>query len=194
MENNGAAQEGVDYAYHRDLITESDDLFKQLDELPDWQRRPIRVAGRDCRQQRYTCFYAAHPGVNYRYSGIDNVTSGEMPPAVWEIQRLVEEATGHTYNYCLLNKYQGGRDHICWHSDDERGMCLDVGVASVSLGQERRFDIRRRDNHRVKTSLTLENGSLLWMGPQFQKIFQHQIPPQRRLSGTRINLTFRKIQ
>ena len=56
----------------------------------------------------------------HRHSAATTATlcalSTQSPPSV---QRQVEQATGATFNSCLLNQYRSGDDHMGWHSDNE---------------------------------------------------------------------------
>lgn len=64
-------------------------------------------------------------------------------------------------------------------------------IASLSLGAERRFDMRRRDDRSCKVQLYLGHGSLLVMAGSTQSNWQHSIARTKRPIGERINLTFR---
>jgi len=79
-----------------------------------------------------------------------------------------------------------------WHSDDESELGEHAAIASVSLGAERRFDLRHKGT-KEKISLFLEHGSLLLMRGTTQEHWQHQAPKSLKVAGPRINLTFRKM-
>lgn len=36
------------------------------------------------------------------------------------IQARLEEIAGSKFNSCLLNLYRDGKDHMSWHSDNEK--------------------------------------------------------------------------
>jgi alkylated DNA repair dioxygenase AlkB len=94
----------------------------------------------------------------------------------------------------LLNWYRDGNDSVSWHSDDEPELGADPVIASLSLGQTRRFELRHRQRKDLrKCVLELNHGSLLLMGKGLQRNWQHQIPKQPGLQGERLNLTFRFI-
>lgn len=94
----------------------------------------------------------------------------------------------------LLNLYRDGRDAMGWHSDDEPELGDCPTVASLSLGAERRFDLRRKGSGRIRHSLVLGHGSLLVMGGVTQHHWQHQIARTSKVLEPRLNLTFRLIQ
>lgn len=80
-----------------------------------------------------------------------------------------------------------------WHCDDESELGDKPIIASLSLGGERVFQLRKKSDHHHKTSLELGNGSLLVMSGNTQKDWQHRLSPSKRLTAPRINLSFRKI-
>lgn len=173
-------------------------ICDELAVLPNWERRAIKVCGRDCMQNRKTCFFALHGRLNYRYSGIDNAGAPPFPPVVYRVgDRATEatEATGGNFvpNYCLLNWYADGRQNIGWHADDERDL-VDDRIVSCSFGAARFFDLRRRDDHSAKIRLELPSGSIVVMGRGTQKHYHHQVPTQARIKEPRFNLTFRRVQ
>jgi alkylated DNA repair dioxygenase AlkB len=44
----------------------------------------------------------------------------------------------------LANQYRDGRDSMGWHADDGPELSPDPVIASLSLGAERRFDLRNK--------------------------------------------------
>ena len=167
-------------------------IFNELDALPDWEARSIKVWGRDCRQNRETCFYAKRSGLNYRYSGIDNI-AGAFPTVVSRLCQRVEEELGVKFNFCLLNKYPNGKSTIGWHRDNESDLAPGSVIASCSFGTERFFDFRRYSDHKDKLRVILPHGSVLMMGDGVQVHYEHQIPQQSSVLETRINVTFRNV-
>jgi alkylated DNA repair dioxygenase AlkB len=63
-------------------------------------------------------------------------------------------------------------------------------IASISLGQERKFQMRPHSGGSI-TDFWLEHGSLLLMKPGCQENWIHQLPKTSRALKERINLTFR---
>jgi alkylated DNA repair dioxygenase AlkB len=186
---------------------EADHYYRQLDNLEDWSQRPIILFGRQCQQNRQTLYFG-ETGVNYRYSGINNPGTGEVPDVLREISAKVEkhlvdqgllEENEH-FNYWLGNRYADGNQNIGMHSDDERGL---VGpIVSLSFGASRYFDFRQRisrsdvkDEPQVakKLRLNLESGSLLLMGGETQKNYLHGVPTQKKIKEPRINITLRFV-
>jgi alkylated DNA repair dioxygenase AlkB len=95
------------------------------------------------------------------------------------------------YNAVLCNLYRDGNGSVGLHADDEPEM--GPVIASVSLGAERLFRLRRKDGS-VAFSERLPHGSLLIMAGDTQKNFKHEVPKEPAVTQPRINLTFRRIE
>ena len=80
-----------------------------------------------------------------------------------------------------------------WHSDNEKEIDHEKCIASLSLGIQRDFSIRHINNIDKKI-ISLNDGDLLIMQPEFQKNWHHSIPKRKKVKKSRINLTFRKYK
>ena len=81
---------------------------------------------------------------------------------------------------------------MAWHSDGEKELRENGSIASISLGAERKFSFKhRKTKERIDT--WLEHGSLLEMTSTTQKHWLHRLPPTKKVSEPRINLTFRQM-
>ena len=156
------------------------------------QRTPLNpvIFGKVTPLPRLTAWYGDE-GAGYEYSGIRN------EPLEWtaELARLRDEAgeaAGVSFNSVLLNLYRDGSDSVSWHSDDEPELGQDPTIASVSLGATRRFKLRHKAT-RETVVRDLEDGSLLLMSGNSQRLWEHCITKTRRPVGKRINLTFRVV-
>lgn len=128
----------------------------------------------------------------YRYSG---VTFEPEPwhPLVQKLTAWVNQQLNRQFNCVLLNLYQNGSEHMGWHSDDEPELGVDPDIASLSLGQARRFDLKHKTQlHQL--SITLQDGDLLLMQGPCQQHWLHRVPKQSQASSARLNLTFRYIE
>lgn len=166
-------------------------LERELRDEIAWRREAIPMFGRMVQQPRLLCFMG-DAGVRYRYSGTDHAA---MPwhASVSSMRERLERDTGVRFNSVLLNLYRDGRDSMGWHSDDEPELGDAPVIASVSLGQERRFVLRARNDKSRKHEMTPASGSLIVMRGTLQRDWQHQVPKTARPVGARINLTFRRI-
>ncbi len=171
-----------------DLGLDPDLLFERLKAEIPWEQRSIRIKGRDIPQPRLISW---HGDVGYSYSGI-SMKRNPWTPLLQTIRRSVERITGETFNTVLLNAYRHGRDSIGMHADDEPELGPRPTIASVSLGCERVFDMRRKDRTGRTIRIPLSHGSLLVMAGDTQRNWLHGIAKTDHDTGERINLTFRR--
>ncbi len=169
---------------------QSDLYFNQLQQEITWKQEHISMFGKELLMPRLTAWYGDKA---YTYSGLQNKPQPWLP-VLSDIKAEVEQATGHTYNSVLLNLYQNGQHSMGWHSDDEPELGPEPAIASVSFGAERKFGFRHRYNKALKNVyLTIRHGSLLLMQGPTQHNWHHAVPKTTRVTGSRINLTFRNI-
>ncbi|WP_193211419.1 alpha-ketoglutarate-dependent dioxygenase AlkB family protein [Luteolibacter marinus] len=155
-----------------------------------WRHDEAVMFGKHIVTARKVAWYGDSP-FPYTYSGTTKQAlawSDEMK----ELKSLAEQCSGCRFNSCLLNLYHDGNEGMGWHSDDEKSLVADSGIASLSFGAERRFDFKHKQTGE-KVSVTLENGSLLVMKGTTQTHWLHQIPKSKRITTPRINLTFRRM-
>lgn len=160
-----------------------------------WSQREITLFGRQVMQPRLIAWYGDHEAA-YTYSGL-SLQPLPWHPLLQQIRIRLEEHTGTRFNSVLANAYRNGSDSMGWHSDNERELGAEPVIASLSLGAERTFLVRRRNRRGQGTSnsqrLVPAHGSLLQMKGQCQQVYQHSIPKTRRQVGLRINLTYRLV-
>ena len=155
----------------------------------EWSQKEIVLFGRRVMQPRLTAWYG-DTGVTYRYSGL-TLHPLAWHPVLLEIRERIESFTDQRFNAVLANAYRDGSDSMGWHRDDEAELGRQPVIASVSLGDERRFLVR--ENQGPPSALVLEHGSLLVMKGDFQRRYRHALPKTRRQAGLRINLTYRLV-
>ena len=170
---------------------QADALLPVLHARVAWEIHRIRMFGRWLDSPRLSC-WMGDADAHYRYSGADFLPH-PWAPAVLELREQVQQACDGRFNSVLLNRYRDGRDSMGWHSDDEPELGPTPLIASLSLGAPRRFLLRRRDDPAQKFEYLLGHGDLLLMRGQCQRDYQHALPKTARVSGERINLTFRQI-
>lgn len=135
-------------------------------------------------------------------------------PLIKDIGNLVYEEFGisHSFDYCLVNIYDSGKDGIGWHFDREAG---ETDIMSISLGCTRDFAFRGKyklnnggrakpvelDNGRTiymsdfVTKLPLQSGDVVHMKKGCQNVFKHTLcrtTSKKKIITPRINLTYRK--
>ena len=75
---------------------------------------------------------------------------------------------------------------------NEKELKKDGAIASISFGATRKFCFKHKETQE-KVELTLDNGSLLVMKGTTQSHWLHRLPPSKKITVPRINLTFRTI-
>jgi alkylated DNA repair dioxygenase AlkB len=170
---------------------QSDMLLESLACRIVWNQEKINRFGRTIDLPRLTAWYG-EKGLAYSYSGITHQAVAWTSDLL-EIKNSVESIANTSFNSVLMNRYRDGSDSVSWHSDDERPLGTNPVIASVSLGQTRRFQFKHRQHGQLRESVELAHGSLLLMQGATQHHWLHQIPKTKRPVGERINLTFRMI-
>lgn len=164
-------------------------LIAALEALP-WQQPEIMMFGRKIVIPRRQVWMGdAH--CSYRYSGVTFMPEPWTPP-VLALTQQVNQALSQKFNCVLLNWYADGSQAMGWHSDDEPELGPSPQIASLSLGQPRRFDLQHKHTE-AQLQLLLDDGSLLLMAGDCQQYWQHRLPKQAKATGARFNLTFRYI-
>jgi alkylated DNA repair dioxygenase AlkB len=176
---------------------EATQLFNTLLVKCAWERRRANY-GHDVPRDEA---YYGDPGTHYTYSRRKYQPLPWLPELL-ALRTRVEEATPDAayvnsgvpnvgYNAVLCNLYRDGNGSVGLHADAEPEM--GPVVASVSLGAERLFRLKRRDGT-VVFAERLPHGSLLIMAGDTQKNFRHEVPKEPGVTRPRINLTFRRIE
>ena len=161
---------GAEIYYDKNFLPpeEATVLFNRLREKCAWERRKSSFKYAVPRDEAYY----GDPGTNYTYS------RREYKPLAWlpellPLKTRVEEATPEAayanlglaklgYNAVLCNLYRNGNDSVGLHADAEPEM--GPVIASVSLGAERLFRLKRL-NGSVVLAERLPHGSLfIWPG------------------------------
>jgi alkylated DNA repair dioxygenase AlkB len=160
------------------------DIELQLEERPE-----IIIFGKKCKQQRNVGFFS-NKSIGYKYSK-KMMDSKPLSKCMGELLDIVNKEIGAEFNGILVNKYMDGNDYISAHSDDENTLDS-VGVVSISYGSERIFRIRNKVTKEIVCDELTTHCSILHMGGNFQKLYTHEIPIQRKIKEPRISFTFRK--
>ncbi len=165
-------------------------VMEELDCAVEWQTEFIRMFGKTHEVPRKVAWYG-DAGAVYRYAG---VTHEPRPwfPALEGLRDRAAELAGSPFNSVLLNRYRDGNHHMGWHRDNERELGHHPVIASVSLGAERRFDLRHVTT-KERVSCLLPAGSVLVMDGPLQTMWQHRLPRTTQVAEPRINLTFRCV-
>ena len=170
---------------------ESEELREALQKNIHWTQEPVILMGRKMMQPRLTAWYGDE-GKLYRYTGIT------MHPHAWTkelllIKERIEETSGQRFNSALLNFYRNGNDSVGWHRDNEKSLGVNPVIGSVSFGAARYFQVRHYQQKHIKTKVLLTPGSFLLMKGETQHNWLHSIQKEPKITGGRINITFRTI-
>jgi alkylated DNA repair dioxygenase AlkB len=168
---------------------EADIAFGELMRAHSWEQQTLLMFGKIVDEPRLSSWHS--DGQSYTYSSRAR-TAQPWTPLLHRIRQLCEAQTHHTFNGVLVNYYRDGHDYLGWHSDDELINGSEPLIASISLGAERRFDLRHRETGEL-VSTPLRHGSLLVMSGLSQKCWDHRIPKMPSIVDSRINLTFRRL-
>lgn len=178
--------------YYGKLLNQeqSNHYLKALLENIEWRNDEAIIFGKKIITKRKVAWYGEKP-FEYTYS---NTTKHALlwTKELLELKELIEKETGETFNSCLLNLYHTGDEGMAWHSDGEKDLKKDGAIGSLSFGAERKFAFKHKQSMK-KVELILEHGSLLVMKDTTQTHWLHRLPPTKRVSTPRVNLTFRTI-
>ncbi|OYU85691.1 MAG: alpha-ketoglutarate-dependent dioxygenase AlkB [Flavobacterium sp. BFFFF2] len=178
--------------YYGKLFTmaEANHFFDGLMNGIAWKNDQAVIFGKKIETKRKVAWYG-DTAFNYTYS---NTTKQALiwTPQLLELKSIIEHRTGETFNSCLLNLYQTGDEGMAWHSDAEKDLKKNGAIASVSFGADRFFGFKHKATQE-KVSVLLEHGSLLIMKDTTQSHWLHRLPPTKKVTKPRINLTFRTI-
>lgn len=171
-------------------VQEAGHIFKKLFENISWQNDEAIIMGKRIVTKRKVAWYGDKP-FQYTYSKISRQALPWIETLL-ELKARVEQAANESFNSCLLNLYHSGDEGMAWHSDAEKDLKKNGAIGSLSLGAERKFAFKHKESKET-VSLVLQNGSLLVMKGPTQTHWLHRLPPTKKISEPRINLTFRTI-
>lgn len=188
---NWLPYEGTVNYYGRLLSKEQADFYlNRLLETIEWRNDEAVIFGKKLITKRKVAWYGEKP-FEYTYS---NTTKYALPwtKELLELKAWLEKETGEQFNSCLLNLYHNGDEGMAWHSDGETDLKKDGAIGSLSFGAERKFAFKHKQT-KEKVELLLEHGSLLIMKDTTQTHWLHRLPPSKKITTPRVNLTFRTI-
>lgn len=164
-------------------------LQKLLKEI-EWKQDEAVIFGKKLLTKRKVAWYGDKP-FEYTYSGVSKYAL-PWTGLLRSLKNKSEELSDDTFNSCLLNLYHTGDEGMAYHSDAEKDLKKNGAIASVSFGAERKFSFKHRASGE-KVELILEDGSLLIMRGITQSHWMHRLPPTKKITTPRVNLTFRTI-
>ena len=149
-------------------------------------------------EPRKTCFYGP---IDYTYSGrtVKGIPLNEAPIGVRYLVHKVNKITNKKHNSILCNFYRDGSDSIGFHRDNEKIFGEKPHITSLTfietgiISNPRPFILKHgRTGRRIEYKLN--NGTLLSMSGNLQKLWLHGMLKDFKHEFGRINLTFRIIE
>ncbi len=179
--------------YHGVVLsaTQCDFYYLLLLEKINWKNDEAIIFGKKIITKRKVAWYGDSE-YSYTYSKVTK-TANLWIKELLELKEIVEKESNETYNSCLLNLYHSGNEGMAYHSDGEKMLKKNAAIASLSLGVERKFSFKHKEN-KQRIDIVLERGSLLVMKEFTQTNWMHRLPPSKKVNSPRINLTFRTIE
>ena len=162
------------------------DFFDGAEEL--YQFLSTNISWDDSMRARKTASF----GQPYIHSE-KNKSLEPLHPFMEKLSEKLEPVIGYRANNCFLNYYENGKSKMGWHADTTHFLEAETGVAILSIGDTRIFQIRRKAVPTELLNYVLTPGSLIYMPLLVQEEWQHAIPKVVSERG-RISMTFRKMK
>jgi alkylated DNA repair dioxygenase AlkB len=159
----------VDYA--PGWVSGHDALFDQLEQALPWRTERRRMYDRMVDTPRLLAG-VPHDGI------------------VEDMRRALSERYGEELVRTTAALYRDGGDSVAFHGDTTARDMDQALVATVSLGQPRRFLLKPTEGG-ASIAYELGRGDLIVMGGTCQRTWRHGIPKVARATGPRIALMFR---
>jgi alkylated DNA repair dioxygenase AlkB len=178
--------------YFGKVISQQDanDYLECLLTTIEWKNDEATIFGKHIFTKRKVAWYGDE---NFEYTYSNNTkTALPWTKELLELKTITENRTGENFNSCLLNLYHSGDEGMAWHSDGEKDLKENGAIGSLTFGAERKFSFKHKQTKET-VSLILEHGSILVMKGTTQAHWLHRLPPSKRISKPRVNLTFRTI-
>ena len=137
-------------------------------------------------------------GLSYSFTGTNiKAINWNEPSIISEIllhmKNKLNALTGNNFNFVLINRYNDGKQHIGYHSDDERNLVDKPNIAGISFGGIRTVSFIKIDGEQ-KIDLDLEHGSLFIINNPTNQNWKHSILKTNQHASPRISLTFRQMK
>jgi len=176
-------------------IMPNDEANRYLNSLLNtiqWKNDEVVIFGKHYITKRKVAWYGDS---DYKYT-YSNTTKKALAwtKELQTLKQIAQDFSRIKFNSCLLNLYPTGEVGMGWHSDDEKSLGKETTIVSITFGAERKMSFKHKSRHKKspeKSSIFLENGSLLIMKGSTQTHWLHSLPKTAKVNSPRINLTFR---
>lgn len=168
--------------HHPSWLEGHESVFRQLQESIDWQRHRRMMYEREVDVPRLV---ARAP------------SEGRLAELLRAVARTLEARYARPFPNISLAYYRDGNDSVAFHGDKLGRLVDDAIVATLSVGEPRRFLMKpnvksssRAQSEGSSLSFDLGWGDLFVMGGTCQRTWQHGIP-KRSHAHPRISIMFR---
>jgi alkylated DNA repair dioxygenase AlkB len=152
-------------------VQNHDALFDELERSLAWRSETMRMYDRTVDVPRLLASVKDH--------------------ALVEAMRVaLSEKYGEEFVRTTAALYRDGNDSVAWHGDTTARDMVSAIVATVSLGQPRRFLLKPTEGGGPTHAFPTGRGDLVVMGGTCQRTWRHAIPKVAH-AGPRIALMFR---
>lgn len=167
-------------------------LYNKFTSSINWKNDEVTLFGKHYVLERQSAMYSSI-NADYFYAGKNHKANNYTKDIISIQKKITQLIPSLSFNSVLFNWYKNGSHKMGWHSDNEKELGVNPIIASLSLGTERRFDLKHNLLKDKKIKIHLPSGSLIIMGKGIQQNWKHQIPAQKKITEGRINLTFRNL-
>lgn len=180
--------QGKTLEYHTEVLTffDTKKVFNELLKL-EWRHEGEGTVPR-------LEYFTSDDGSPYTYGkGVTRTYEPQPKTQILDaLQKYIEAILRTKFDFCFLNYYRDGKDHLGWHADDSPEIDDGRPIAVLTIGASREIWIRENGAGDMGWKILLEDDSLLIMPPGMQDTHQHRIPKSSlHECGPRISLTYR---
>jgi len=179
--------EGAWFEHHSSWLEGHERVFRQLQQSIDWQSHRRRMYEREVDVPRLVARAPSEGPLAELLRALARTLGARYYPS----------AEGRPFPNISLAYYRDGNDSVAFHGDKLGRLVDDAIVATVSVGEPRRFLLKPASSpdHRAHSggsslSFDLGWGDLFVMGGTCQRTWQHAIP-KRSHAHPRISIIFR---
>jgi len=182
----------------RDLVSGEITLQDARNEVPFKSEILVTKDKTQVVERRKTCWMADVGVGGLAYSGKVMIPTA-FTPSIAKVRDFIFQKTGVYYDCCLLNLYTTGDCACAYHSDPDLGSVFSRDTVIVSLGETRRFTLRKISHFPVSESeahhvFHVKDGDAFWMGRDCQETYQHAVMKSEGIQneGPRVSIVFKK--
>ena len=142
-------------------------------------------------ERRKTCWMAEKNVGGLAYSG-KIMSPVPFSPCIASVRDHIEERTGQYFDCCLINLYEDGDCACAYHSDPDLGTVFARESFIVSVGETRRFNIKR--NGQEPHIYHVFDGDVFCMERNCNDDWIHSISSSEGLqnNGPRVSIVFKR--